>query len=492
MNTVNIKKYIPHVIFFAVAAFFALSLYHRTPNGDEAIIAEHSYWFDKLGYVCSNFFSGYLDGEDGWDSRQYFYHKLFVLTGVGFMKIFGFHIYSFRLISLLFALIFFVFLYGYLKRQRIRFSWSFYLLTVSLLLFNGHFFSQSFMFRPEIMSMCLGFISFYFLQRSVSNGKLSGVALSGVFAGLATFTHLNGAIYSLAGFVALLVKKEYRKMLLFSAMATVFTLLYFFDIHSCEELRSWLHQFTTDPNVAGKRPIYIGLLKEQQRFFHSPREVTFTLLLIFSLVFGFKHVKENLRDLLLYLLTLVIGLGLLTHGPTAYYGLHYFPYIAIIVVAGYLHIFCRRSLRVRVLGALLLAGFVAVHGFYNVNLIRKRVNIAEHNATLSAHIPEKNVKIAAPLPFVFDEIGSYSAIRNEIGWAYHYNVFHPDQPLSLDSYLLFSAENGSKYVLLDELTTSYNLFQMARRQGLSVNDRIGGHELIYKSDTVFLFKNMEL
>jgi hypothetical protein len=65
MNTVNIRRYIPYIIFFIVAAFFTLSLYQRFPNGDEAVIAEHSYSFDKLGYVCSNFFGGYLEGEDG-------------------------------------------------------------------------------------------------------------------------------------------------------------------------------------------------------------------------------------------------------------------------------------------------------------------------------------------------------------------------------------------------------------------------------------------
>jgi 4-amino-4-deoxy-L-arabinose transferase-like glycosyltransferase len=487
-----IRQGAPYITFLVVAAFFALSLYHRFPNGDEAIIAEHSYSLDKLGHVRSNLLGGYLEGENGWENRQYFYHKLFVLTGVAFMKIFGFHIDSFRLPSLLFALIFFVFLYRYLKRLRIRFSWSFYLLTVSLLLFNWHFFAHSFMFRPEIMSLCLGFISFYFLQKGLSDGKLSGIALSGVFSGLAAFTHLNGAIYSLAGFVLLAVKKEYRKMLLFSATATLFTLLYFFDIHSYNEFHSWLHQFTTDPNVVEKPPLYMGLLKEQQRFLHSPREITFTLLMIFSLVFGFKYLKENLRDLLLYLLALVAGLGLISHGPTAYYGLHYFPYIAIIVAVGYRHIFQQCSYKVRWLGAFLLAGFVAVHGFHNVNLVRKRVNIAEHSARLSGYIPEKNVKIAAPLSFVFEEIEKYSAIRGEISWVCHHNVFYPDQPSTLQSYLRFSAKNGDKYVLIDKLTSGYNLFQIALKQGLNVNDRIGFHELIHKSDTELLFKNTEL
>jgi hypothetical protein len=480
------------VVFFVAAVIFAVSLYQRVPNGDEAVNAEHAYSLNKLGYVHSNLHDWHIEGEDGWESRQYFYHKFFVLTGMTFMKLFGFHVTSFRLVSLLFALILFVFLYYYLKRQHIPFSWSFYLLTVSLLLFNGHFFYQSFIFRPEIMSMCLGFISFYFLQKSLYDKKLLYIALSGVFAGLSTFTHLNGAIYSLAGFVLLVIKKDYRKMLLFSTMATLFTLLYFFDIHSCEELRAWLRQITADPNVASKPPMYIGLLKEQQRFFHSPREVTFTLLMIFALVFGFRYLKKNLRDLLLYLLTLVVGLGLIAHGSTAYYGLHYFPYIAVIVVAGYRHIFRQRGYKVRRLGVFLLAGFVAVHGFYNINMIGKRVNIAEHNATLSGYIPEKHVKITAPLPFIFEEIENYSAIRGEYAWSFHYEMFHPEQALSLHSYLLFSEQNGAKYVLIDKRTTGFNLFQAALELGLNVTDKIGGHELIYKSDTVFLFRNMTL
>ena len=87
MNSLAGKRYFSLAVFTLILGFFICSLPQRLPNEDEAFIAGHAYFYDQLGFVKSDLDGGYLEGEYSWDKRQYFYHKLFVLTGVLFNKI---------------------------------------------------------------------------------------------------------------------------------------------------------------------------------------------------------------------------------------------------------------------------------------------------------------------------------------------------------------------------------------------------------------------
>jgi hypothetical protein len=291
----------------------------------------------------------------------------------------------------------------------------------------------------------------------------------------------------------LLTRKEVKNALLFSVTAAAFTLLYFFDLHSTQELQSMLHQFTTDSNVATKAPLYMGLLKEQQRFFHSPIEIIFSLLLIFSLTFNFQYLKKNFGNQLLYLLFLIVGLALFSHGKTAKYGIHYFPYIATLIVAGYLNIFQqRRNKALKITGIVLLAGFVAVHSVRNFTTITRKIDLAAHNAALSALIPEKDVKIMSTQVFIFNEITHYTTIRSDIAYIIHRGSFTPNEEETIENYLRFAGKHGDKYVRLDKSTSGWNLFDKAAKLGLNPNDAIacGGYKLIHKSNTYFIFERI--
>lgn len=93
---------------------------------DEAIIGEHAYWFSKLGYVKSQLFVGM---GQGWESRQFFYHKLFVWVGATFIKIFGFNILVLRAITLLSFLVFILIFWIYIKKHiiPIQYIWLLFL-----------------------------------------------------------------------------------------------------------------------------------------------------------------------------------------------------------------------------------------------------------------------------------------------------------------------------------------------------------------------------
>ncbi|MDR0969356.1 MAG: hypothetical protein LBM67_02310 [Lentimicrobiaceae bacterium] len=494
MRYLDLKSHIPFLLFLFVFGLFIASLYQRYPQGDEGLIAEHVYHFEKEGYVKSKLGAGYRDDSESLEHRQYFYHKLFVLTGVLFMKLFGFHIYTFKAVSLFFLLVFFLFLYFYFKKfLRLQCWKTFFFVTASLVLFNAHIFDFGFLYRPEIMAMTLGFISFYFLQKGlVDQPNYLWMLISGMFAGLSAFTHLNGVIYPFAGGLLLIFKKEFRSVVFFTITACFFTLLYFFDIHSVEEFNSLWNQFTTDGVVIAKKPFYMSLLKEHQRFFHSIVEISFSVLLLFSLFFNFKYLKNNFNNIMLYLLFLVIGLGLFAHGRAPYYGIHYTPYIALIIAVSCLNIFSQKNKTLKIAQSILLLGFVVVNGVQNEQTIAKKIDIAAHNARLSALIPEKQVKIAAPSVFIFEEISHYESIRSDMAYYTHTDHFHIGEQKTVEGLLRFSCERGDKYILIDKYTTGFSFFKDASKLDLNLNGVIAGCQLIHKSDTYFIFKNLNI
>ena len=83
------------------------------------MIAGHAYFFNELGYVKSDLYAGY--GYD-WDIRQFHYHKLFVLSGALLSSLFGFHIYTFKSVSLVCTILFLVYLYKYIKDFEKRYN----------------------------------------------------------------------------------------------------------------------------------------------------------------------------------------------------------------------------------------------------------------------------------------------------------------------------------------------------------------------------------
>jgi len=489
MNSLAGKRYFSLAVFTLILSLFICSLPQRLPNEDEAFIAGHAYFYDQLGFVKSDLDGGYLEGEYSWDKRQYFYHKLFVLTGVLFNKIFGFNIYAFKSISLIFTIVFFFFFYHYLRKYHPKFTLPSFLLLVSLMLFNNLVFDHGYMYRPEIMVMCLGFMSFYFLQSGISKNVYYLITLSGAIAGLATFTHLNGVIYCVAGALLLLIRLDFKKLIVFSVTAFVFSALYFFDIHTSEALNALIYQFKTEPNVAEKSNFVIGLINEQARFFHSPRELTFSALFLLALIFNFKQLKKEHANVLLYLLLLVVSLGALSHGKTSKYGLNYLPYISIVILSGAQAIIESNKKYVKYLGALFVLLFIGYHSHYNAKLILQRIDITQHNIKVAAFIPEKNVKIAAPATFSFNQIENFT-IRGELGWSHHYSAFHPGEAKSIESYFLFSGENDDRYILFDQATNQNLDLMPVFKEEYTLFDTVFGYQLIHNSDGCLLFKNI--
>ncbi|NTW26573.1 MAG: hypothetical protein HGA37_17885, partial [Lentimicrobium sp.] len=138
---------------------FAYSLWQRTPDIDDAWIGEHAYWMSQNGFVKSEL----MHGITGQETRHIVHHKIFTLNGALFIKLFGFSLQTLKSVSLLWLGIFLFIFIGYIKRiLGSKSAWFAFLLTI----LNALIFQYSFVFRPEIMVMTLGFVSYLFLEKS--------------------------------------------------------------------------------------------------------------------------------------------------------------------------------------------------------------------------------------------------------------------------------------------------------------------------------------
>ena len=143
------------------------------------------------------------------------------------------------------------------------------------------------------MLLALGFGSYYYLLKGLYFKKYRWFILSGLLTGLAVFTHLNGLIFSVAGFILILTRKNLKALLTFSFFSGIATLLYFFDINSFEELKMLQHQLFTDPNVLEKDSPLISLFNEHQRFFWDTEEVVFSLLFFSVFIVNFNKIRKK-------------------------------------------------------------------------------------------------------------------------------------------------------------------------------------------------------
>ena len=416
---------------YALLTLFAVlllaSLPGRKMHGDDAWLGEQAYWMSRVGYVRSDLFRGMLD----YDRRQMVYHKLFIWTGAATVRIFGWSLRNLKAISLLFFLVFLAASYAYFRRNSGRFQpgafWLFSLLVISAPLI----FRYAFIFRPEMMLMTLGFLSFYFLDvgrgmagvrhgvpavgrgagagRGVADprGAAGRATAAGLFAGLGLLTHLNGWIFIAAGLVILATRRALRPALAFAAGAAAASALYMIDLASVENLKLFASQMKNDLPIgdAGILSRILNIAYEPKRFFYSIREIFPSALLVLGLAFAWKKLVGKHREVLLYLAVLVVGLAVLSRPRPSYYIVLYIPYMALLTTEALMD---ARSLprAMRYILVSVLAAGLGVSVFLSVSLIRAAEPLAQVNAEIASVIPE-GAAVAAPAGFIFNQIGSY-------------------------------------------------------------------------------------
>ena len=477
---------------------FAFSLWQRSPDIDDAWIGEHAYWMAKIGHVKSELMHGITNQEN----RHIVHHKLFTLNGALFISIFGFSLMTIKSVSLLWLGIFLLIFIRYVKKELGSDSawFAFLLITINALVFQ-----YSFVFRPEIMVMTLGFVSYLFIEKSFkqsNNTKL--LIFSGLFAGLAAATHLNGLIFMAAGFLLLLWHKRYKATIIFAASTLPAFAIYFYDFTQEFNFNYWIYQINDSPALykssilPSSFKFLAKLLNEHLRFFHSPKEISLSLLFLFTLIVNFRKLKSD-KNLLKYLLLLILLLSLIAMHTTSKYILLYLPFISLIIIRSFHDFYTNRESkeilkwkftnRTAYRWSLALLGlFVAVHFSWNVNTASEKFNPVKNREFAEKHFGKQtdNLNILAPMTFIFNEIDNFNRIQSDLGITelhkaglpvYGVGLLNLADSLNID-YLVVTDEYRDRF-LIDSLKpidfATYGYAISDKEQGFIIIKKQGEH-----------------
>jgi hypothetical protein len=422
------KTFIIKLFLLATLLLFFYSLINRSPDIDDAWLGEHAYWQSKLGFVKSEL----MNGITYQNIRFLCHHKLLTLQGAFFINIFGFSLYTLKSISFIYLIIF-ILLFYFNTYKKIFSVFEFWL---SLLLFvsNALIFKFSFIFRPEIPVMTLGFISYIFLDKTLNNANRSYffAIMSGLFAGLCVSTHLNGIIFPIAGTLLLLWNKKYFQSIVFGFSTIPSILIYFYDFTSKFNLSFWLYQLNKTPSHERLSNLPLGvsylenLLNEHMRFFHSPLEISFFILFIIVFAIAFKYLKIY-KNLMRYTFLLAFFLSILSVHKTSKYAIVYFPYLIILTTLSLKYIFTKKNndtitflkinfKKIKFFTFTLIVLYIAVNTFYNIQVSKEKWNQYENKNLVQSYINKNTNKcrIVAPMTFIFNEIIKFKSIQSEM------------------------------------------------------------------------------
>jgi hypothetical protein len=405
------------LLIFEAIIFIAFQI-DNSPRTDDDYLGEQVYWLAKIGKVKSDFGGSVVN----YNTYQSIYHKLFIYVGYVFDKLFGWSLLSLHAVSMCSFLIFIFVFYKYSKihlsnENKFRF-WA----VMLLLLFNQDLLYAVGDFRPEVMIMTLGFGSFILLERFLSKRKTLDLIAAAILAGLCMFAHLNGLIFIAAGTFLLIYKGAYKQSVLFVVIAVIAFLPYFTDVWLNADFNYFKTQFLQDNVVTGVHrnwyTPFIKLVDEQARFFYTGKQIPFTLLLLFTLIFSFKKLKEQHKNLLIYTLVLVFAMAVTNPSKTSKYLVLYLPFLCLIIANGWIYI--RNQKKSSVPFHVLLAGTIIVSIIYSTLQIKENIKnlntggIVAENKKILAKIPEhfKTLHLLAPRNMVFYNLGKVRELQD--------------------------------------------------------------------------------
>lgn len=456
--------------FAVLLLLFIFSLWQRVPDVDDAWIGEHAYWLSEKGYVKSELMHGITSQED----RHIVHHKLFTLNGLVFIRCFGFSLYSLKSVSLLWLAVFMFVFFKYIKNKfDSKMAW----LAMLFLISNSFIFQYSFVYRPEMMVMTLGFFSFICIEKYLKDEKYKFLILGGLTAGLAASAHLNGLIYIGAGSLVLFWKKKPVPALIILLASLPGIAVYFYDFTSKYNLAYWFYQLNDSPalhksTVVPSSLIYLmKILNEHLRFFHSPKEIILSLLLIFAVLINFKYLK-NKTIYLHYLLLLIVLLSLISVHSTSKYLLLYLPIITLVIITSFNKLFSEKlevirfklnSSNQKSIALVLIILFFGTHLSYDVLISSDKYNTAKNAEITNKYFSENTEQLAilAPMDFIFNELPKYGRIQSDLS----ITEMKKDCVISSDEFFnIIDSLKINGMILSDEYIQKYGLKTITRDQ----------------------------
>jgi len=481
----------------AVLALYVFSLWHRSPDPDDAWLGEYAYWLEKLGYVRSELFRG----MNGQETRFIVHHKLVTLHGAAFIWLFGFSLYSLKAVSLVYFLLFIGLFYAYTCRWKKIFKVTDFIFSMIILFSFTFAFKFSFIFRPEMMVMCIGFAGFILLEKYLDdeNPKWPWLFFSGMLFGLSLFAHLNSLVFIASSGVLLLWNKKYAGVFIFGIGAFLTAALYFYDFTSLDSIDLWIYQFFSSPSIDSLKdtPYYlkpiVNLLKEHMRYFHNLEIIVFSVFMIVTIIAGFKFLYKNQTNLVRFALLAALFTGLLTMHKSRFYMLPFFPLMLIMITLTIKAIkdgevnsipFFKKidpKLFQRIFIFLFIV-FIGVSAYYNTKLALQKFS-SQDNRELALKYAGGSVSemnIIAPITFIFNEIENFHRIHGEL---FYTEMAKTDPAFRGEGFFQKASGYGINLIMVS--TYSANLLGI---ENCAVGEGHGEYEVVDKNPELIIFK----
>jgi hypothetical protein len=407
---------------------FIYSLFGRTADIDDAWIGEYAYWFAKDGYVHSELMRGINNQEINF----VVHHKLFNLHGALFIKLFGFSLYSLKAVSLLYFIIFLLLFYFYTFKWKKLFDKTDIWFSFIVIFSFPWIFKYVFLYRPEVMMMTFGFLGFILLEKFLETKKSNScyLMISGIFFGLSMAAHLNGIILVSAGFFLLLINRRYGAVVIYGIGALLAFSIYFYDLTDTASFVLWKHQFFESPSLdsiqAGSlwfKPI-INLLNEHMRYFHNFQIIVFSIFLISTLITGYPFLAKNNTRLLQFAILVAVLTGVIAMHKSRQYFLLNFPYLVLLIVLTFRAIFDGKIRtfkfgspeQIKGLLFMFFIIYVGASNYFNIQLAIQKFS-PDQNRELALKYAKADIsqmKIVAPMTFIFNEINNFDQIQGDL------------------------------------------------------------------------------
>ncbi len=488
--------YIASRIFVGLAIlFYIFGLYGRSPHTDDAWIGEQVYWLSHGSHVKNVLMKNYNQNE----VKLLVYHKLWVWQGWIATKLFGFSLYVLKSISLLYLLVLLGLLYFYMvKKKKLLKKHEFYPVATIFLL-HPLVFRYSFVYRPEIALATVGFLIFIILEDRLEHNKRGYgiIFIIGLLSCMAFLIHLNGLIYVGGTAVLLLIYKRYGDFTLYTIIVILLASLYFIDIHTKSDFYLWRSQLTFFTET-GNGSLSIGklissafykLFDEHLRWYHSPAEITYSVVFLIVVIKGYYLLKKEAPTLLYFTIITTIILAFIGINKTVKYILLLLPFYFVLTVYyfkvlpehyDFLTFFNpkKKYLITRIIIILAILTGLYYDGVISIN----KFNPTKYKQLTDTYIKDdpKKVIVLAPMQFIFNELNKYKAI---VGLFSYQERLEKTKGFTQQAFFSTAKSDSIDYIFLNKYNRK--LFHINVN---SIGDTLYGFRLIGKKDNFTIMK----
>ena len=490
------KKYLGPLL-IAIVALYIYSLWGRVPDIDDAWLGEYAYWLEKLGYVRSEL----MRGVTGQETRFIVHHKFLTLHGAAFIWLFGFSLYSLKAVSLVYFVVFIWLFHNYTIRWKKIFNVTDFLFSLIVLLSFTQVFKYSFLFRPEMMVMCIGFAGFILLEKYLAANKANEwlAFFSGLLFGVTIFTHLNSLVFIASAGVLLLWNEKFKGVFIFGAGVLLTSSLYFFDFQGIDSFNLWAYQFFSSPSIDSLNgvPYYlkpiVNLLQEHMRYFHNLEIIAFSVFLLVTIFSAYKLLYKKQTNLVRFALLAALFTGVITMHKSRQYILPFFPYLLIMVTLAFQAVKERKTesfifiKKVKPgffekLFIFLFVVFIGVSTFYNAKLAIQKFSPDENHA-LALKYAGNNVSemnIIAPVAFIYNEIENFHRIHGEL---FYTEMAKTDSSYTGEGFF----QKAASYDISLIMVSTYSA-KLLKVENCQLGEKHGEYEVVGKNGGLIVFK----